>query len=410
MRITVLLIAAAFLGSSTALAAENSPTSISLDEFVTMARAYSQKSIESELNRNLRMADAAELTVLENPTVKLDGEKNSARAGTGFAVEFEQPLRPSDITGARRSLSNSLNRLTDGEAALETLNAATDAHALYVRAWAMGEIKQSTAKALSAAQQVGRLVRLSASAGQTGNAAAELFEGDVYRFKAELLSVSTEVDQLKLQMSRMAGTDLSAYKLRPPATLSLPAQPDLIDAAYRNITARSILKERLAAARQKLNLVETDSVMPEIAPRIAYSRAPGDTEQSYGFGITLRVPLWNTAQVERQRSRALVESLGRQWNKAEDLGPEAVIPKLYAAAQQRQSQYRLLEREVIPRYRRSFEQTQKMLEQGQVNPMDLWQVREKLNQVELSRISVMVDLHEAILELQAETGMLIGER
>ena len=50
-----------------------------------------------------------------------------------------------------------------------------------------------------------------------------------------------------------------------------------------------------------------------------------------------------------------------------------------------------------------------MLKQGQANPIELWQIREKLYQTEDATITAVADAYLARLRLEAEIGSKLEE-
>ena len=389
-------------------AAENA--ALTLDEAITAGLEKSDPALEGMKSEANRRADATEATTIDNPELQVDFTRDKSQGGTGVAAEAFQPLKLSQFSGGRSRYADSLRKLADGERKIQNLRTISDISTAYLKVWTLQARKDLYERSLKDSQKLSGIVSKSTQAGQTARAAQELFSGDNEFLSAEIKAIDAETIDASLELSHLTGLVLNDKKLEHPQFKAVPPTADaLIELASRRSTWRSVLGDRVDAAQRRLNVAETDGVLPEFGPRLVYSRDPTGDQQAVGIGVALRIPLWNQNDAEKQRARAELNNARTTNDRYQQLPPSETIKSLHRIALTREERQDNLQNAVLPRYRKSYELTQAMFKQGQTDAIALWQVREKLYQTEEAALNAVVDSYIARLKLEAEVGGKLEE-
>lgn len=110
-------------------------------------------------------ADAEQVGRLGNPTIELNAVRTTAPAGDGTAydIEVEQPLKLSQLTGTRASLSRALFEQAELREQHAILQAYWNTKVLYAQAWQyqqlVGLYDRFKSKAAGVADKVGKSVK-----------------------------------------------------------------------------------------------------------------------------------------------------------------------------------------------------------------------------------------------------------
>lgn len=149
--------------------------------------------------------------------------------------------------------------------------------------------------------------------------------------------------------------------------------------------------------------------MPEIGPRLIYSRSPDGDEKSYGVGIGLRIPLWNQNDAERKRANAELRQAKSEADLFANLPQKEVIGELQQSATTMQGRADSYFENILPGYRKSYELTRSMFRQGQADALEVWQVREKLLTSENEALDALAEAVNARGALELELGGKLEE-
>lgn len=90
-----------------------------------------------------RMADATETTLLDNPELQVDVVRDKGEGGTGTDLEFTQPLKFSQLSGARGGYAQALANVASIEQKYEILKVINETTVLYTQVWLLSERKNS---------------------------------------------------------------------------------------------------------------------------------------------------------------------------------------------------------------------------------------------------------------------------
>ena len=140
-----------------------------------------------------------------------------------------------------------------------------------------------------------------------------------------------------------------------------------------------------------------------------YSRSGNGDEKSYGVGVQLRIPLWNQNDAERRRANADLNFAKSQADIFASVPPEETIGELQQSALAQAERADSYSEKVLPGYRKSYELTRAMFRQGQIDALEVWQVREKLISTENEALQSVAEACNARGALELELGGKLEE-
>lgn len=385
-------------------------TTVTLEQVLAVALEKSDPALDAQKKEDEREAEAREAATFDNPELKIDGERSNKLSGTGITAEVFQPIKLSHLTLGRSNYAAHLRQLGADEKKLAIFKATSDISAVYLKLWALQARKSLYEHSLTQAGYLDNTLRIGESEGQSPVSARQIFKADSGRVAAELKSVVADIYSAKQELSNLTGQSYSDAVLAKPPLGKIPATPEaLFKYAQSHTTWRNVLQDRVAASDERLNVAQTDALMPEIGPRLVYRRNQDNSEETYGIGVQMRIPLWNQNDTERARANSENNYARTQNARYQNMSPEDSIRSLHQAALARMEYLKSLEQDVLPRYRKSYELTRTSLKQGQSNPLELWALREKLYQTEETAITATADAYLARLRLEAEIGGTLEE-
>ncbi len=386
------------------------PPALTLDQVVKESLQKNTGLFRAQRDYEDRMADAAETTLLDNPELKIDAVRNKGQDGTGTDMEFTQPLKFSQISGARGSYADALANVASMEQKYEILKVINETTVLYTQVWLLSERKKLYENYASDADKMKKLVKESAGQGQTSPAASLLFSSDAAKLRADANAVAAELRQARTELARLTGRSFQQVKLERPAFVAVPQETErLLAFAQTQSNLRNVIKNRIQAAERRLNVAQQDAAMPDFGPRVFYSRSPNGDEQSYGVGVALRIPLWNQNDGERKRAHAELRQARSEGNLYAGLPQQDVIGELRQSASALQERADSYFDSILPGYRKSYALTRAMFRQGQTDALEVWQVREKLLSSENDALDALAQAVNARGALEMELGGKIEE-
>lgn len=357
-----------------------------------------------------RIADATEAKQFDNPELNADAIRSRGNGGTGADFELTQPLKLSQISGSRSRYADLLGEVAGTEQQYEILKVINETTILYTQVWLLQERKRLYETYADDADKMKKLVNASAGQGQTSPAAAHLFSSDAAKLRADARAVDAELRQTRTELGRKTGRAYQTVELSRPVFSAVPQDPEQLQKfAETRSNLRNVVKNRLKAAEQRLSVAEQDGALPEIGPRVLYSRAADGGEDAYGFGIALRIPLWNQNDAERKRATAEVKQARAETDLFNQLPQKDLIAELGLSASAMQERTASYFDEILPGYRKSYELTRSMFRQGQASALEVWQVREKLLGSENEALDAVAQAVNARGALEIELGGKLEE-
>jgi outer membrane protein TolC len=387
-----------------------SAETVTLDQVIKNSLQKNTSIYQVERDYEDKLADAVEAKQLDNPELNADLIRSRGNGDIGADFELTQPLKLSQISGSRALYADLLGDVAGTEQQYEVLKVINETTVLYTQVWLLQERKRLYETYADDADKMKKLVNASAGQGQTSPAAAHLFSSDAAKLRADARAVEAELRQTRTELSRKTGRTYQTVELSQPIFSTIPQAPEQLQKfAETRSNLRNVVKNRLKAAEQRLNVAEEDGDFSEIGPRVLYSRATDGGEDAYGLGVALRIPLWNHNDAERNRARAEVKQARAETDVFNQLPQQDLIAELGLSASAMQERTTSYFDEILPGYRKSYELTRSMFRQGQASALEVWQVREKLLGSENEALDAVAEVVNARGALEIELGGKLEE-
>ena len=400
----------AIIAISAAFPAAAFAESVTLDQVIKDSLQKNTGIFRVQREYEDKLADATETQILDNPELNVDAIRAKGENGTGADVELSQPLKLSQLTGSRVRYADALTRVADTEQKYEILKVVNETTVLYTQGWLLFERKKLYENYADDAEKMKSLVNSSAKQGQTSPAASHLFSADAAKLRADANAVDAQLRQIRADLGRLTGKSYISADFQRPVFGAVPADIETLQRfADARSNLRNVVKSRIDAAERRLGIADQDAVLPEIGPRLIYSRSPDGDEKSYGVGIGLRIPLWNQNDAERKRASAELRQAKSEADLFAGLPQKDLIAELRQSAAAMQDRADSYFESILPGYRKSYELTRSMFRQGQADALEVWQVREKLLESENEALDAVTEAVNARGQLELELGGKLEE-
>lgn len=412
MRKAALWVTGLILFSSFSARATEGGRVVTLDQVIDGALKKSVGVSQVHKEYEDKLASSKEASVIDNPELKTDFEREKGTSGTGISVELTQPFKVSHLTGARWRYATMLRKAASTEQQYDLLKIINETTSLYMRLWLLQERKQFYTTSAGDAETLSKLVKASAKEGQTSTAASLLFAADADKLTLDVASIDADLRQVRADLTKLTGQHFGNATLKKPHFSKVPEKLDvLVNFAKDRANLRNIVKAQVKVAEERVSIARQDAAVPEIGPRLLYSRLNNGLgyEKAYGVGIQLRIPLWNQNDAERQRANADLTLATSQADILSSVPPEVIIEELQHSAIALAERAENYSSKILPGYRKSYEVTRTMFHNGQINALEVWQVREKLYQTENEAMQAVAEAFNARGALELELGGKLEE-
>lgn len=379
---------------------------LTLDQ--ALSRALENTPASARIARDLadRDARAREWETMQNPEMEIDSIISNTSGGDGLNTEITQPLKLSYF-GDRQALAEAIRRTASLEERTQMLAAIHDTTRRYLELWLLQQHVEFLKENLTFARKTDDTVQKAAKNGELQVSESYLFHAETLRFQEELRELETAIKARQLDFLQQLGMEAQELDLAHPQ----PPQPSASIKQLKVLaeaSPRQILESRKEEAEQRLAVAKSDAYLPEIAPRLLYSRGYDTNREEAGFGLRLSIPLWNRGEAEISRAEAEKNFMDTSLAAYDRIGYDRLLEsqrEKAAAATARLQQY---EEAILPAYEKSFSATRDMFKGGQASVLQLWQVHERLHDVQKKTLEVHKEAFEAVMELETLLGQALG--
>ena len=220
-----------------------------------------------------KIAKSREVMLPENPEIQFMQDKKNGVDMKGYAYEFVQPLKISDITGVRYLYASTIKNSASIEKQYEILKLINQTTSAYVNLWLLQETKRLYENSAKESDEIGKLVEQSAEGGQTSSSSAALFNADSYKLRSDVLAIKAELNKYETQLSLITGINFEGVELQKPDFSKIPDNIDkLIQLTENRANLRNLIDAKVQEARKRLYTARLDA-LPQIGPRVTYSES-----------------------------------------------------------------------------------------------------------------------------------------
>ena len=348
-------------------------------------------------------AEAFEIETLDNPTAEIDITAIEDDASRSIGLEIEQPMRLSNF-GSRGSYANALRRTANIEQKaqmLELIHSITRGYASY---WALQEQEKLLSANASYARKKQKLIERAAKEGRVDAADAKIFKAEALRLEEQLRVVRARKVSGAANLLRMAGMDQISFDAKRPKSPEIPDLAALTSLAGNEGSIRSLLESRKALAERRYNVARQDAGFPEFAPRAVIERDLDEDSTAILFGVNIAIPIWDRNNAELSRANAERRLAQSNLNALNEQNFANVLAASFEQAKATQISASTYRNKIVPSWNDVQSLTDKKFENGQASILDLFQMRERITDVQSEALQTYLNSIEARIGLESLIG------
>lgn len=380
---------------------------LSFDEFRALVLHASPLVSEIDSEYAKQLADAIQTRQMINPdlyieqtytTMNLQGANDPQSA-----ISVGQPFRLSDF-GARSSVASLIERAGQIEKKVKLLEFIQNVSVKFKMLYEYQKLKDFQINAEKRAKAKLDLVRSGVSKGLFPKSDQFLFEGERYKFQAQIENTEFLLSNLRSELSLLSGVrcgiKAGAHELLqftiPLEVLISKAKSSEYSMIERSRILRDIRKEQEKIA-------SLDSI-PIITPRFVYQHT-NDGGDFFGAGVSIPLPFFGRNQAQKMITQADATVQEKKVVIAEDGGFENQIKYIHASLMHLDRQRIILQEKVLPAYEHSLIAQERLYAEGKGNILQVWQVFKEYNLTYVQSMQISLDAITNRIQLST----LIGE-
>ena len=382
---------------------------LSLETVIEQALQNSPETARILNNLEDAKASAFDIETLDNPSaeinvtaIKDDDENRTAK------IELEQPLRLSNF-GSRGSYADALRRTASIEQKaqmLELIHSITRGYASY---WALQEQEKLLSQNASYARKKQKLVERAAKEGRVDAADAKIFKAEALRLEEQLRVIRVRKTSGAANLLRMAGMDQTVFDAKSPKSPEIPDLAFLTSVAGHEGSIRSLLESRKALAERRYQVARQDAGFPEFAPRAVIVRDFDENNTTVLLAGSLAVPSSDRNNAELSRATAERRLAQSNLNALNEQSFANVLAASFEQAKATQISASTYRNKIVPSWDEVQSITDKKFENGQASILDLFQMRERITDVQSEALQTYLNSIEARIELESLIGQSLAD-
>ncbi len=375
----------------------------SLQTMIEHALDNSFETSRIEKNKAVTEAEAFEIEVFENPNAEMNVTVFEENSSHSLEMEIEQPMRASHF-GSRKSYAHALRRtaaIEEKAQKLELVHAITRSYASY---WALQEHENLLSQNVEYARHKQKLIEQASNEGRIDAADAKIFRAEALRLEEQLRIVRAQKIKGAANLLRMAGMDQTLFDATRPKSPQIPILSDLVAQKDHLGSVRSLLESRKAMAENRYAVASQDAGFPEFAPRAVLERDFDENSTSILFGVSIAVPIWDRNDAELSRARAELRLAQTSLNALNEHNYANILAGAYEQAKATQISASIYRNKIVPSWREVQEIADEKFENGQASILELFQMNERVTEIQSEAIKTYLNSIEARIELEALIG------
>ena len=348
-------------------------------------------------------AEAFEIETLNNPTAEIDFTAIEDDASRSVGIEIEQPLRLSNF-GSRGSYASALRSTASIEQKaqmLELIHSITRGYASY---WALQEQEKLLSQNANYARKKQNLIERATKQGRVDAADAKIFKAEALRLEEQLRVVRARKTNGAVNLLRMAGMDQTSFDAKRPKSPEIPDIATLTSIAGNEGSIRSLLESRKALAERRYSVARQDAGFPEFAPRAVIERDLDEDSTAILFGVNIAIPIWDRNNAELSRANAERRLAQSNLNALNEQNFSNVLAASFEQAKATQISASTYRNKIVPSWNDVQSLIDKKFENGQASILDLFQMRERITDVQSEALQTYLNSIEARIELESLIG------
>lgn len=387
--------------------------SMQLDEVLQLALKSSPEIKRIDATLADKLAAATEAQILQNPELEVEGVVPSTKAKDfrltpAYEVKLTQPFRLSHF-GMRQTYALALKQTARLEQQAEVLRVLNETVLLYYRLWMLQKRELILEDSEKQAKEVLTRIAEAIESQETPATEGNLFKAETVRFGVELKATQSERRQAQADLLAAAGSPWKEIQLTPPVLSPIPDDRfKLTEFAQTRANLQLLVEQRQRAAARRYDVARMD-IFPELSLRGLYDRNADGSEESWGAGLVVRIPIWDFNQAEVKRSQAGKAVADAEAQAFDRMTFDRLVDIRMKRAIALQTRAEAYWNDVLPAYQKSYELSRYQFEQGQVNMLQLWQVQQKVAEAMEKALQNTVEALAARTLLEQAIGGKIEE-
>jgi outer membrane protein TolC len=353
-------------------------------------------------------ADALEIENLNNPNLEVNvNPLNNEFDNRVLEIEIEQPVRFSKFN-ERKSYANAMRKLADTEQKAKILEIIHSVTRGYIAFWILQEKEKLLKKYIDYVVNKKKLLEQASHDGIVDITDVILLEAESLRLLENLRFISTKKKLGASNLTRIAGVGKVSFVAVKPKAPEIPNFDYVIQLIDNEGSTRKILESRKLLAEKRYEVAKKDSKLFDFAPRFIFKQDFETNDLSLMLGVNISLPIWDRNNIELHRAIAERRSAINNLDALNARGFFNVISSLLEKIQQFKQSFDSYQEKIIPAWEEIQTITEKKFESGQVPIMDLFQMREKIDEVHKESLQRYISFIEAWLDLESLIGVSIN--
>lgn len=353
-------------------------------------------------------ADALEIENLNNPNLEVNvNPLNNEFDNRVLEIEIEQPVRFSKFN-ERKSYANAMRKLADTEQKAKILEIIHSVTRGYIAFWILQEKEKLLKKYIDYVVNKKKLLEQASHDGIVDITDVILLEAESLRLLENLRFISTKKKLGASNLTRIAGVSKVSFVAVKPKAPEIPNFDYVIQLIDNEGSTRKILESRKLLAEKRYEVAKKDSKLFDFAPRFIFKQDFETNDLSLMLGVNISLPIWDRNNIELHRAIAERRSAINNLDALNARGFFNVISSLLEKIQQFKQSFDSYQEKIIPAWEEIQTITEKKFESGQVPIMDLFQMREKIDEVHKESLQRYISFIEAWLDLESLIGVSIN--
>ena len=379
-----------------------------LEKFVSSALKKSPDLSRILEKIDIAYADALEIENLNNPNLEVNvNPLNNEFDNRILEIEIEQPVRFSKFN-ERKSYANALRKLADTEQKAKILEIIHSVTRGYIAFWILQEKEKLLKKYIDYVVNKKKLLEQASHDGIVDITDVILLEAESIRLLENLRFISTKKKLGASNLTRIAGVSEVSFVAVKPKAPEIPNFDYVIQLIDNEGSTRKILESRKLLAEKRYEVAKKDSKLFDFAPRFIFKQDFETNDLSLMLGVNISLPIWDRNNIELHRAIAERRSAINNLDALNARGFFNVISSLLEKIQQFKQSFDSYQEKIIPAWEEIQTITEKKFESGQVPIMELFQMREKIDEVHKESLQRYISFIEAWLDLESLIGVSIN--
>lgn len=404
MSFSIFIFLASYFFSLSVLSTEIFP----LEKFISSALKKSPDISRILEKIDNAYADALEIENLNNPNLEVNvNPLNNEFDNRVLEIEIEQPVRFSKFN-ERKSYANAMRKLADTEQKAKILEIIHSVTRGYIAFWILQEKEKLLKKYIDYVVNKKKLLEQASHDGIVDITDVILLEAESLRLLENLRFISTKKKLGASNLTRIAGVSKVSFVAVKPKAPEIPNFDYVIQLIDNEGSTRKILESRKLLAEKRYEVAKKDSKLFDFAPRFIFKQDFETNDLSLMLGVNISLPIWDRNNIELHRAIAERRSAINNLDALNARGFFNVISSLLEKIQQFKQSFDSYQEKIIPAWEEIQTITEKKFESGQVPIMDLFQMREKIDEVHKESLQRYISFIEAWLDLESLIGVSIN--